>query len=73
MKVREKFMYGGVSLALIPLAIAAFFIASQTIQTGSELIKERVQSQLISLREDKKRQIENYFEMIRNQIVSFSK
>ncbi len=72
MKVREKFMYGGVSLALIPLAIAAFFIASQTIQTGSELIKERVQSQLISLREDKKRQIENYFEMIRNQIVSFS-
>lgn len=72
MNIKNKLILGSSLLAAIPVIVAGFFIESVATSTGSEALKEKTKNQLISLREIKKTQVEDYFNTIKNQVLTFS-
>ena len=66
--IRKKMILILLCAGLIPMGVFAWFSMSQTSQALLDINKDR----LISLREEKKLQIENYFKQIEGQVITFS-
>jgi methyl-accepting chemotaxis protein len=59
-------------LSIVPSAMIAFYISSMSIQASGEIIQEIVSDKLVATREAKKTQIEDYFTLINDQIITFA-
>ncbi len=66
--IRKKMILILVLAGLIPMGVFAWFSMSQISQALLDINKDR----LVSLREEKKLQIENYFKQIEGQAITFS-
>ena len=60
-------------LALVPVLIASFVLSSVSISKSTDAIEYQISSQLISLREVKKIQIEDYFKNLNNQLLNLAR
>ncbi|OOZ42130.1 hypothetical protein BOW53_00685 [Solemya pervernicosa gill symbiont] len=72
MKIKNKLTLGASLLALIPVVATALIIETMAVNTGREALELQARNQLVSIRDIKKTQIEDYFGTIRNQVVTFS-
>jgi methyl-accepting chemotaxis protein len=72
MNIKNKLILGSSLLAAIPVIVAGFMIESVATDTGSAALEESARNQLVSLREIKKTQVENYFNTILNQVLTLS-
>lgn len=68
MRVKDKLIAGGLLLALLPLILAVFVVASKSIGSGKRIVEQRAAEQLISLRSVQTSNIVNYFDIIEKQI-----
>jgi len=72
MKTKTKVVIGAALLAAIPVLITSSLIGWTAITSGQQALEEQAVKQIISTRESKKAQIEDYFRMVRAQIQTFS-
>ncbi len=73
MRIRSKLILYSVSIALISVLIISVMISTISVSFGSKAIYTQVKSNLISVRELKKSQIERYFRIIEDQLQIFAK
>jgi len=72
MKLKTKLIGGGIALAVIPLIIATVAVELSATNTGNTAIHEQVEQRLISVRDIKKSQIEDYFQTIEKQAITYA-
>ncbi len=72
MNIKVKLIVVCLLLAVIPLVIAAIILGKASNESASAAIESAVKKQLISIRDIKKNQIEDYFRTINNQVLTFS-
>ena len=72
MNIKTKLIAVSSALAIVPLITATLIIESMAINTASEALEDAAKNQLISIRDTKKAQIEDYFATIRNQVITQS-
>jgi methyl-accepting chemotaxis protein len=62
--VRQKLLLGGVLLMLLAVALTAVVLGKSAIDAGEAALTEEARNKLTSLRENKRQQIEDYFNTI---------
>lgn len=72
MKLKQKLPLVCITLSVVPVLLASLIIGTLSYNNGRKAIESQVESQLVSIREIKKQQIEGYFSTIRNQVLTFS-
>jgi len=70
--IRHKLIYGSIAFAAIPVLATAAIIGWLTLGAAGQTIEEKAQKELTAQREIKAAQIENYFETIRKQIITYA-
>lgn len=60
MNIRSKLLIGGAAIALVPLALATYLVAQTAYSTARESLDTGAQDRLVSIRENKKAQIEEF-------------
>jgi len=68
MRLRQKMFVGSAFLAVIPVVITAAFTTRIASTIGQQALTEAAQSHIISIRDTRKSQIEDYFKLITNQL-----
>lgn len=68
MKLRQKMFIGSAFLAVIPVVITAFSTRQIAGTLGQQALTQSAQSHIISIRDTKKVQIEDYFNLVVNQL-----
>lgn len=68
MKLRQKMFIGSAFLAVIPVLITALFTSQIASTLGQQALTESAKSHIISIRDAKKAQVEDYFNWVFNQI-----
>jgi methyl-accepting chemotaxis protein len=72
MNIKSKLLLGSGIMTVIPLLIVSVVIGWQAINEGEMALREQIINRLVSSRDDKAAQIENYFNSIRDQLTTFS-
>ncbi|NOI68521.1 methyl-accepting chemotaxis protein [Vibrio sp. 99-8-1] len=72
MKIRQKITLWMVGVGVIPVVIASVLLGSLSSDVSSMALKDAAQKQLISIRDARKTQIEDYFLTIQSQIETLS-
>lgn len=72
MNIKKKLILITTGLAVIPVVTAIMILEYIATSDASAALEDAAKNQLISIREAKKTQIEDYFGTIRSQIISFS-
>ncbi len=72
MNMKKKMILMTIGLAIIPVIIAILVLENIATSTASEALEAAAKNQLISIRDTKKHQIEDYFSTIRSQILTLS-
>jgi methyl-accepting chemotaxis protein len=72
MNIKKKMIVMALGLAIIPVTIAIFVLENIAVNTASDALEAAAKNQLISIRDTKKTQIEDYFATIRSQILTLS-
>lgn len=72
MKIKSKLLLGAGLLSLVPVLVTSVVLSSVSLSTSSQALEQQVQSQLVSLREAKKNQIEDYFRTINHQLLNLA-
>lgn len=72
MKLKTKMFIGSAVLAVLPVIVTALFIGNTASNLGQEALRENVKNHLTAIRDNKKAQIETYFEHITEQLVVFA-
>ncbi len=73
MLIKTKLRYGSILLALVPAVVASTMVGMIAVDHAETALEEQVSSHLISLREDRARQIVHYFENMRDQALAYNK
>ncbi len=73
MNIKTKMLIGSGFLTIIPLVVVSMVIGWQSIDQGEKALQEQIQNRLVALRDDKKAQIQNYFKITTDQLITFSK
>ncbi len=73
MRLRTKMFIGSAILALLPVIITIYFVNQKAAEIGAQALQAEAQSHISSIRDSKKQQIENYFQLVTDQIRFFSK
>ncbi|MFQ5644715.1 MAG: methyl-accepting chemotaxis protein [Thiogranum sp.] len=72
MNVKTKLITVSLALTIVPLVIATLIMERMSTGIASEALQNATRNQLISIRDARKAQIEDYFDTIRNQVLTFS-
>ena len=72
MNIKNKMILMACGLAIVPVTIAILVLENIATSTASEALEAAAKNQLVSIRDTKKTQIEDYFGTIRSQVISFS-
>jgi len=70
--IKTKLITISTALAIIPLITSVIILGSLSTDTATEALNAAAKNQLVSIRDTKKTQIEDYFGTIRNQVLTFS-
>ena len=68
MKISTKLRAGSLLLALIPTAIVGVIVTWTAISGSTDALNDQARERLVSLREERATQIEDYLEDVRHQI-----
>ncbi|MDH5599827.1 MAG: methyl-accepting chemotaxis protein [Gammaproteobacteria bacterium] len=72
MNIKKKMLLITSGLAIIPLTLSIFLLETIATQEASDALYDVAKRQLISIRDIKKTQIEDYFSTIRGQVITLS-
>lgn len=72
MKIKGKMLLGSSLLALVPVLLTSIILSTVSVDYSSNALEAQVQSQLVSLRETKKDQIEGYFQTVESQVLNMA-
>ncbi|MEY3017474.1 MAG: hypothetical protein RL336_609, partial [Pseudomonadota bacterium] len=72
MNLKTKMLLGIGVLVTLPLALQALIITWQASSGASQALADTNNRQLIAIRDSKKSQIEDYFSLIRNQVITYA-
>lgn len=72
MNIKKKLIILAAGLAILPLIIAIFILENIAAGDSSAALEDAAKRQLISIRDTKKTQIEDYFNTIRGQVLTLS-
>ncbi|MDH5785427.1 MAG: methyl-accepting chemotaxis protein [Chromatiales bacterium] len=72
MKIKNKMILGSTLLAAVPVIIASIVLDVIAVNTSSEALQDQVRNSLVSLRESKKSQVEDYFKTIYGQLLNLA-
>ena len=72
MNVKTKILSSTLSLAVVAVTTAVVILATTAINSGKQSLEAMAQEKLISIRENKSQQVEQYFDLLRRQAASFS-
>ncbi|XSG84569.1 MAG: methyl-accepting chemotaxis protein [Methylohalobius sp. ZOD2] len=72
MNITPKLIAVSSALAIVPLVTASFILSAIATHSAGDALQEAARNQLVSIRDTKKAQIEDYFHHIRKQVVTFS-
>ena len=72
MKIKHKLVAGSILLAAIPVIVAGFILENVAAGKAHDAMNAQARNQLVSLRETKKTQIEDYFGTIQKQVITLS-
>ncbi len=72
MKIKTKLIFGSTLIALVPVAIVSVLVGWVAISSSHSALELKAKDQLVSVRDMKKSEIERYFTMLRNQVLTFS-
>jgi methyl-accepting chemotaxis protein len=72
MKIKTKITIASVSMGIFSAVCASLIIGWMSVDFGKKALEESAKDQLISIREIKKSQIEDYFRYIEDQVKTFS-
>ena len=72
MNIKKKLILMASGLAIIPVVIAVFLLENIAVKDASIALEDAAKRQLISIRDTKKTQIEDYFNTIRSQVITLS-
>jgi len=70
--IKTKILLVTISLAVIPVVIVSFLMSQQASSDAGEALEQQVENQLISIREIKKGQIENYLKNLEKKVTAYS-
>jgi len=73
MKLRQQMFIGSALLAVIPVAFTVWQVSKKASEMGESSLQGNVQSHITSVRDAKKKEVEDYFNRITDQLVFFSK
>ncbi len=73
MRLKVKISLGAALLAAIPVLAASLIIGNVASQMSRDALQQANRERLISLRDIRKAQLENYFDTIRNQVLNLSR
>jgi methyl-accepting chemotaxis protein len=63
---------GAAFIAVVPVVITAYLLVGTAAEIGEDALQDQVRSHITSIRDSKKQQIEDYFDLVTNQIQHFS-
>jgi len=72
MNIKKKMILVTSGLAIIPVILSILLLKSIATEEASDALQEASKRQLVSIRDTKKKQIEDYFSTIRSQVITFS-
>ena len=72
MKIKTKLILGSLLIALVPAITITSIISWQATQSSHDTLSDVAMEHLISVRENNKNRIEQYFQQINNQVLTFS-
>lgn len=72
MKIKNKLIIGSILMALVPVSIISVTIGWISINSSREMLEEQVKDRLISVRDMKTGEIEQYFDTLSKQVLTFS-
>ena len=72
MKIKAKVTISTLILSLAPVLVAGFILSVISYQLGTQIITKSGEDNLVALRESRSTQIQDYFNTIANQVVTFS-
>ncbi len=70
--IKIKILVVSIALAAIPVVVVSFLLGMQSTSAAKAALEEQVANQLISIREIKKAQLENYLKGIEKKVSSYS-
>ncbi len=70
--IKTRILIVSISLAVIPVIVVSIVLGMQATGAADEALEEQVENQLVSIREIKKGQVENYLRNLEKQIKSYS-
>lgn len=72
MTLRKKMLLGSALLAVVPVLVTGGLVAGIANYIGKASVEAQAREQLISIRDSKKQQIENYFRILEQQVQSYA-
>jgi methyl-accepting chemotaxis protein len=72
MQLKYKMSMGAALIAVLPVVITAYLLVSRAGEIGDSALQSKVRSHIISIRDSKKQQVEDYFKLVTNQMEHFS-
>ncbi|VAW88421.1 Methyl-accepting chemotaxis sensor/transducer protein [hydrothermal vent metagenome] len=72
MKIKNKLIIGSILMALVPVSIISVTIGWISINSSHDMLEEQVKDRLISVRDMKTGEIEQYFDTLSKQVLTFS-
>lgn len=72
MKVRNQLLVASIAITAISISTVGAIVGAISLSSGSQSLEEQAKNQLVAIRENKKSQIEDYFQTIKNQLLTFS-
>ncbi len=70
--MKKTIRWTSILLALIPAVIVGAILSWSAIHISSSAIEDKVNEKLIALRDSKKTEIEDYYQLLQNQVTTFS-
>ncbi len=73
MTIKSKLTWGSLLLGTVPVLLAVMVVSWKANEISYQGLRSQTENQLMSIREMKKEQIENFFQITRDQIRTYSK
>ncbi|AUI69723.1 methyl-accepting chemotaxis protein [Beggiatoa leptomitoformis] len=72
LKLKQKMFFGSAFLAVVSVVVTAYFTGDIASNLGQQALTDAAQEKISSIRDTKKSQVEEYFNLVINQIQSYA-
>lgn len=70
LSVKQKILVSGIALAVLPVLASNFFLGGRSVKDGAAMATVQVEALLGAVRDTKKTQIEDFYDGVRNNLIS---